>query len=221
MDRDSAIIYMVDSNLKRENISPMVKARAYTMKLEAMKRKAGRPTKAQVEAGYKPMRADEQLAQQTGESRATIQRLTRLTKLEPELQDMVEEKKLPVNTAADISYLKPQEQKALADAIKREDKVPTGAKAAELKKESQAGKLTAEKIEQTVAPSKREMFLPLKVTFTEEELRPYFPKKDTTIADAKRVVFEALDLRQRALNRQKAKAEQEKTAKKAASGKER
>lgn len=221
MDRDSAIIYMVDSNLKRENISPMVKARAYTMKLEAMKRKAGRPTKAQVEEGYKPMRADEQLAQQTGESRATIQRLTRLTKLEPELQDMVEEKKLPVNTAADISYLKPQEQKALADAIKREDKVPTGAKAAELKKESQAGKLTAEKIEQTVAPSKREMFLPLKVTFTEEELRPYFPKKDTTIADAKRVVFEALDLRQRALNRQKAKAEQEKTAKKAASGKER
>lgn len=221
MDRDSAIIYMVDSNLKRENISPMVKARAYTMKLEAMKRKAGRPTKAQVEAGYKPMRADEQLAQQTGESRATIQRLTRLTKLEPELQDMVEEKKLPVNTAADISYLKPQEQKALADAIKREDKIPSGAKAAELKKESQAGKLTAEKIEQTVAPSKREMFLPLKVTFTEEELRPYFPKKDTTIADAKRVVFEALDLRQRALNRQKAKAEQEKTAKKAASGKER
>lgn len=221
MDRDSAIIYMVDSNLKRENISPMVKARAYTMKLEAMKRKAGRPTKAQMEAGYKPMRADEQLAQQTGESRATIQRLTRLTKLEPELQDMVEEKKLPVNTAADISYLKPQEQKALADAIKREDKVPTGAKAAELKKESQAGKLTAEKIEQTVAPSKREMFLPLKVTFTEEELRPYFPKKDTTIADAKRVVFEALDLRQRALNRQKAKAEQEKAAKKAAPGKER
>lgn len=221
MDRDSAIIYMVDSNLKRENISPMVKARAYTMKLEAMKRKAGRPTKAQAEAGYKPMRADEQLAQQTGESRATIQRLTRLTKLEPELQDMVEEKKLPVNTAADISYLKPQEQKALADAIKREDKVPSGAKAAELKKESQAGKLTAEKIEQTVAPSKREMFLPLKVTFTEEELRPYFPKKDTTIADAKRVVFEALDLRQRALNRQKAKAEQEKAAKKAAPGKER
>lgn len=221
MDRDSAIIYMVDSNLKRENISPMVKARAYTMKLEAMKRKVGRPTKAQAEAGYKPMRADEQLAQQTGESRATIQRLTRLTKLEPELQDMVEEKKLPVNTAADISYLKPQEQKALADAIKREDKVPSGAKAAELKKESQAGKLTAEKIEQTVAPSKREMFLPLKVTFTEEELRPYFPKKDTTIADAKRVVFEALDLRQRALNRQKAKVEQEKAAKKAAPGKER
>lgn len=218
MDRDSAIIYMVDSNLKRENISPMVKARAYSMKLEAMKRKAGRPTKAQVEAGYKPMRADEQLAQQTGESRATIQRLTRLTKLEPELQDMVEEKKLPVNTAADISYLKPQEQKTLADAIKREDKVPSGTQAAELKKDSQAGKLTTKKIEQTVAPTKREMSPPLKVTFSEDELRAYFPKKDTTVGDVKRVVFEALDLRQKALDRQKARAEQEKAAKKAVPG---
>lgn len=221
MDRDSAIIYMVDSNLKRENISPMVKARAYSMKLEAMKRKAGRPTKAQLEAGYKPMRADEQLAQQTGESRATIQRLTRLTKLEPELQDMVEEKKLPVSTAADISYLKPQEQKTLADAIKREDKVPSGTQAAELKKDSQAGKLTTEKIEQTVAPTKREMSPPLKVTFSEDELRAYFPKKDTTVGDVKRVVFEALDLRQKALDRQKARAEQEKAAKKAAQGKAR
>ena len=221
MDRDSAIIYMVDSNLKRENISPMVKARAYSMKLEAMKRKAGRPTKAQLEAGYKPMRADEQLAQQTGESRATIQRLTRLTKLEPELQDMVEEKKLPVNTAADISYLKPQEQKTLADAIKREDKVPSRTQAAELKKDSQAGKLTTAKIEQTVAPTKREMSPPLKVTFSEDELRAYFPKKDTTVGDVKRVVFEALDLRQKALDRQKAKAEQEKAAKKAAQGKAR
>lgn len=221
MDRDSAIIYMVDSNLKRENISPMVKARAYSMKLEAMKRKAGRPTKAQVEAGYKPMRADEQLAQQTGESRATIQRLTRLTKLEPELQDMVEEKKLPVNTAADISYLKPQEQKTLADAIKREDKVPSGTQAAELKKDSQAGKLTTEKIEQTVAPTKREMSPPLKVTFSEDELCAYFPKKDTTVGDVKRVVFEALDLRQKALDRQKARAEQEKAAKKATPGKAR
>lgn len=219
MDRDSAIIYMVDSNLKRENISPMVKARAYSMKLEAMKRKAGRPTKAQLEAGYKPMCADEQLAQQTGESRATIQRLTRLTKLEPELQDMVEEKKLPVNTAADISYLKPQEQKTLADAIKREDKVPSGTQAAELKKDSQAGKLTTEKIEQTVAPTKREMSPPLKVTFSEDELRAYFPKKDTTVGDVKRVVFEALDLRQKALDRQKARAEQEKAAKKATPGK--
>ena len=122
LDRDEAIISMVDANLKRENISPVEKGRAYSMKLEAMKRKAGRRSKAEILSGETPIRADEQLAQQTGESRATIQRLTRLTKLEPELQQMVDDKKLPVNTAADISYLKKDEQKALADAIKKEDR---------------------------------------------------------------------------------------------------
>ena len=97
----------------------------------------------------------------------------------------------------------------------------SGTQAAELKKDSQAGKLTTEKIEQTVAPTKREMSPPLKVTFSEDELRAYFPKKDTTVGDVKRVVFEALDLRQKALDRQKARAEQEKAAKKAAPGKAR
>lgn len=206
LDRDEATITMVDANLKRENISPMEKARAYEMKLEAMKRKAGRRSKMEILSGAKPMRADEQLAQQVGESRATIQRFTRLTKLEPELQEMVDEKKLPVNTAADISYLKPDEQKKLADAMKREDKVPSGTQAAELKKESQAGKLTTEKIEKTVAPTKREENPELKVTFTNDELRPYFPKKDTTVGDVKRVVFESLTLRQKAMERQQSKA---------------
>ena len=206
LDRDEATITMVDANLKRENISPMEKARAYEMKLEAMKRKAGRRSKMEILSGAKPMRADEQLAQQVGESRATIQRFTRLTKLEPELQEMVDEKKLPVNTAADISYLKPDEQKKLADAMKREDKVPSGTQAAELKKESQAGKLTTEKIEKTVAPTKREDNPELKLTFTNDEMRPYFPKKDTTVGDVKRVVFESLTLRQKAMERQQSKA---------------
>ena len=75
-------------------------------------------------SGEKPIRADEQLAQQVGESRATIQRMVRLTKLEPELQNMVDEKKLPVNTAADISYLKPTEQKELADASSGRTRFP-------------------------------------------------------------------------------------------------
>ena len=123
-----------------------------------------------------------------------------------DMQEMVDEKKLPVNTAADISYLKPDEQKKLADAMKREDKVPSGTQAAELKKESQAGKLTTEKIEKTVAPTKREENPELKVTFTNDELRPYFPKKDTTVGDVKRVVFESLTLRQKAMERQQSKA---------------
>ena len=213
LDRDEATISMVDANMKRENISPMEKARAYSMKLEAMKRKAGRRSKAEVLSGEKPMRADEQLAQQTGESRANIQKITRLTKLEPELQQMVDEKKLPVHTAADISYLKKDEQKALADAIKKEDKVPSGTQAAALKKESQAGTLTTENIKKAVAPTKREETPVLKITLGEEDLRPYFPDARTTIPDVKRGVLEALDLRKKALERQQAKAQSEKEGK--------
>ena len=218
LDRDEAVISMVDANLKRENISPMEKARAYAMKLEAMQRKAGRRTKeekaALEAAGKKPMRADEELAQQTGESRSNIQKLVRLTNLTPELQQMVEDKTLPVHTAADLSYLKKEEQAAVADAIQKEAKVPTGAQAVELKKASQQGELTKAKIEQTVAPTKREETPPLKITLGEEDLRPYFPDKRTTIPDVKRGVLEALDLRKKAIERQKAKAQADKGAKK-------
>ena len=216
LDRDEAIISMVDSNLKREEISPMEKARAYQMKTDAMKRKMGRRTKeeiAQDEAmGIKRMNADEELAQQVGESPATIQRYKTLNKLVPELQDMVDEGKIPVNTGADIAQMKPAEQKVLADAIQKEAKVPSGTKAKELKAESKAGKLTTEKIEQAVAPTKREDMPPLKVTMLEEDLRPFFPDKRTTIPDVKQGILEGLKLRQIALERQKAKAA---TAKKA------
>ena len=219
LDRDEAIISMVDSNLKREEISPMEKARAYQMKTDAMKRKMGRRTKeeiAQDEAlGIKRMNADEELAQQMGESPATIQRYKTLNKLVPELQDLVDEGKIPVNTGADIAQMKPKEQKVLADAIQKEAKVPSGTKAKELKKESQAGSLTTEKIEQAVAPTKREETPPLKVTMLEEDLRPFFPDKRTTIPDVKQGILEGLKLRQTVMERQKAKAAAGKTVKKA------
>ena len=219
LDRDEAIISMVDSNLKREEISPMEKARAYQMKTDAMKRKMGRRTKeeiAQDEAlGIKSMNADEELAQQMGESPATIQRYKTLNKLVPELQDLVDEGKIPVNTGADIAQMKPKEQKALADAIQKEAKVPSGTKAKELKKESQAGSLTTEKIVQAVAPTKREEMPPLKVTMLEEDLRPFFPDKRTTIPDVKQGILEGLKLRQTVMERQKAKAAAGKTVKKA------
>ena len=208
LDRDEAIISMVDANLKRENITPMEKARAYEMKLAAMKRKAGRRSKAEAAKGEKPVHAIDELSKQTGESRPTIQRIVRLNKLEPELQQMVDKKELPVNTAADISYLKKEEQKALADAIQKEAKVPSGTQAAELKKASQAGTLTQEQINKTVSPTKREENPPLKVTFSDEELRAYFPEKGVTVPDVKRAVFEGLDLRKRVLERQKANAQQ-------------
>ena len=219
LDRDEAIISMVDSNLKREEISPMEKARAYQMKTDAMKRKMGRRTKeeiAQDEAmGIKRMSADEELAQQVGESPATIQRYKTLNKLVPELQDLVDKGKIPVNTGADIAQMKPKEQKVLADAIQKEDKVPSGTKAKELKKESQAGNLTTEKIVQAVAPTKREETPPLKVTMLEEDLRPFFPDKRTTIPDVKQGILEGLKLRQTVMERQKAKAAAGKNVKKA------
>ena len=219
LDQDEAIISMVDSNLKREEISPMEKARAYQMKTDAMKRKMGRRTKeeiAQDEAlGIKRMNADEELAQQMGESPATIQRYKTLNKLVPELQDLVDEGKIPVNTGADIAQMKPKEQKVLADAIQKEAKVPSGTKAKELKKESQAGSLTTEKIVQAVAPTKREEMPPLKVTMLEEDLRPFFPDKRTTIPDVKQGILEGLKLRQTVMERQKAKAAAGKTVKKA------
>ena len=210
LDRDEAIISMVDTNLKREKITPMEKARAYKMRTEAMKRKMGRRTKeeiAQDEAmGIKRMNADEELAQKVGESPATIQRYKALNKLVPELQDMVDKGKIPVNTGADIAQMHPTEQKVLADAIQKEAKVPSGTKAKELKEESRAGKLTTEKIEQAVAPTKREEMPPLKVILLEEDLRPYFPDKRTTVPDAKQGIFEALKLRQMAKERQEQQA---------------
>lgn len=115
MDRDDAIINMVDSNLKRSNVSPMEKARAYTMRSDALRRKVGRRSKeeqAAIEAsGKKPLTADEEIAKESGESKATVQRLKSLTKLEPKLQDMVDDGKLPVTTAADIAQMGPREQR--------------------------------------------------------------------------------------------------------------
>lgn len=219
MDHDEAIVYMVDSNLKREvPLTPMEKAKAYTMRTDAIKRKIGRRSKAEIAAlgasGQKPMTADEEIAKQTGESVAQVQRFKTLTKLTEPLQKMVDDKTLPVNTAVDIAQMKPEEQDKLADAIEKEGgTVPSGTKAKELKEASKAGTLTPEKIEAAVAPTKREVDPPLKVTLNDEDLRPYFPK-GTTVPDVKRVIFEALDLRKKAIERQKAKAVEKEPAKK-------
>ena len=206
LDRDEATIAMVDANLKREEISPMEKARAYQMKTEAMKRKVGRRSKVEAATGEKPLSADEELAKQVGESVATVQRYKTLNKLVPEMQELVDKKQVPVNTGADIAQLKPEEQKELADAIQKEAKVPTGAQVKEMKKQSAEGTLTTEAIKQSVAPTKREENPPLKVTLVEEDLRPYFPDKRTTTPDVKKAIFEALALRQKLQERQQAAA---------------
>lgn len=121
---------------------------------------------------------------------------------------MVDSGKIPLNTGADIALLKKDEQRELVDAIQKEDKVPTGAQAKEMKKSSKEGTLTTEAIKQSVAPTKREENPPLKITLGEEDLRPYFPDKRTTVPDVKKGIFEALALRQKLQERQQAQAAQ-------------
>ena len=217
VDEDDAQIQCVDGNLHRKDIPISELARAAQMKMDALKRKAGRRSKADILAGKAPMkRSDEQVGEDLGMSRASVQRLMRVNQLEEPLKKMVDKKELPLDTAEQISHMKPAEQKTLVDAIEKEGgKVPSKTEATKLKEESRAGTLTPQKIERSVAPTKREIDPPLKVTFQDDELRPYFPDKGTTVATVKRTMFEAMDLRKRAIERQKARdAEKSGTAKK-------
>ena len=217
VDEDDAQIQCVDGNLHRKDIPISELARAAQMKMDALKRKAGRRSKADILAGKAPMkRSDEQVGEDLGMSRASVQRLMRVNQLEEPLKKMVDKKELPLDTAEQISHMKPAEQKTLVDAIEKEGgKVPSKTEATKLKEESRAGTLTPQKIEKSVAPTKREVNPPLKVTFQDDELRPYFPDEGTTVATVKRTMFEALDLRKRAIERQKARdAEKSSTAKK-------
>ena len=216
VDEDDAQIQCVDGNLHRKDIPISELARAAQMKMDALKRKAGRRSKADILAGKEPMkRSDEQVGEDLGMSRASVQRLMRVNQLEEPLKKLVDKKELPLDTAEQISHMKPTEQKTLADAIEKEGgKVPSKTEAVKLKEESRAGTLTAQKIEKSVAPTKREIDPPLKVTFQDDELRPYFPDKGTTVATVKRTMFEAMDLRKKALERQKMKMQTEKEPKK-------
>ena len=119
MDDDAATIVMVDSNIQRESLLPSERAFAYRMKLEAMKRKAGRLPKNVSQLGTQK-RSDQLMADQVGESRNQIQRFIRLTKLVPSLLDMVDEKKIAFNPAVELSYLRQQEQTELLDAMESE-----------------------------------------------------------------------------------------------------
>ena len=216
VDEDDAQIQCVDGNLHRKDIPISELARAAQMKMDALKRKAGRRSKADILAGKEPMkRSDEQVGEDLGMSRASVQRLMRVNQLEEPLKKMVDKKELPLDTAEQISHMKPTEQKTLADAIEKEGgKVPSKTEAVKLKEESRAGTLTTQKIEKSVAPTKREIDPPLKATFQDDELRPYFPDKGTTVATVKRTMFEAMDLRKKALERQKMKMQTEKEPKK-------
>ena len=176
LDDDEAVILMVDSNLQRETISPMERAQAYKMKLEALKHQGKRRDLTSSQVGTK-LRADEILAQQAGSSRNQVQRYIRLTELIPELMDMVDEKKIALNPAYELSFLKKEEQVDLLDAMDSEQATPSLSQAQRLKKYSQEGHLTLDMMRVIMGEEKKSDLD--RVTFTSDTLRKYFPKSYT------------------------------------------
>lgn len=174
MDDDTATILMVDSNLQREHILPSERAKAYKMKMEALKHQGKRTDLTSCQVGTR-LRADEELAKQTGESARTVQRFVRLNNLIPELLDLVDEKKIAFNPAVEISYMKPEEQKEFYEAMEIAQTTPSLSQAQRLKKSSQEGNCTAELIERIMDEEKKN---PLnRVVFDSSILQKYFPAR--------------------------------------------
>ena len=175
LDDEEATLFMVDSNLQRENLLPSEKAWAYRMKLEAIKRKAGRPSEnnsGQVGQNLKGKISVEIIAQEMGESRKQVQRYIRLTELLPELLQMVDDKKLAFNPAVELSYLTQEEQGALLELINELSCVPSLEQAVRLKKYSQEGKLGRHVMDAILT---EERSVPVQVILKKEKLKQYFP----------------------------------------------
>ena len=176
LDDDAATIIMVDSNLQREELLPSERAFAYKMKLEAMKHQGGRTDLTSSQLGTK-LRADELLAQQSNTSRNQVQRYIRLTELIPPLLDMVDEKKIALNPAYELSFLTKEEQAQLVETMDYEQATPSLSQAQRMKKFSQEGKLSEDVMLAIMSEEKKSDLD--KVTFTTDTLRKYFPKSYT------------------------------------------
>lgn len=176
LDDYAATIIMVDSNLQREELLPSERAFVYKMKLEAMKHQGERVDLTSSQVGTK-LRADEILAQQINSSRNQIQRYIRLTELIPPLLDLVDEKKMAVNPAYEVSFLKPEEQGWLLETIDSEQATPSLSQAQRMKKFSQEGKLTEDVMLAIMSEEKKSDLD--KVTLSSDILHKYFPKSYT------------------------------------------
>lgn len=172
MDTDTATILMVDSNLQRENILPSERAKAYKMKLEAQKRQGKRTDLTCGQVGHKSRETISDT-----ESGRTVQRYIRLNELTPPLQQMVDDKKIAVTPAVELSYLKPEEQAMVVETIESEQATPSLSQAQRMKKLSQSGKLNDDAVLSIMSEDKKpEMD---KIVFTSDTLRKYFPKSYT------------------------------------------
>ena len=178
MDDDAATVLMVDSNLQRENILPSERAYAYKMKMEAMKRQAGRPSKEnprQVVGNYETA---DLIGQESGESGRQVQRYIRLTNLIPELLEMVDQKQISFNPAVELSYLAPEEQEVFMQAMDEVQASPSLSQAQRLKKLAQEGDFTMDAAREIMNEVKKGDLE--RVTFRNEQLRKYFPRSYTT-----------------------------------------
>ena len=176
MDNDAATILMVDSNLQRETILPSERAFAYKMKLEAIKHQGERSDLTSAQVGQKSW-AVHQVADESGDSKTQVQRYIRLTELIPELLNMVDEKKIAFNPAVELSYLKPEEQQDLLEAMDYAQATPSLSQAQRLKKFSQEGKCSLD-VMCAIMSEEKKVELD-RVTLKNDVLRKYFPKSYT------------------------------------------
>ena len=179
LDQDTAIIFMVDSNIQRENILPSEKAKAYKMKLDAIKRQGARRDLTCTQVGYKSdgKKSVQVVAEEAGESRSQIQRYVRLNDLSPQLQQMVDDKKIAMTPAVEISYLKPEEQELLVETIESEQATPSLSQAQRMKKLSQSGKLDEDTMLGIMSEEKKPEVD--KIVLTSDTLHKYFPRSYT------------------------------------------
>lgn len=193
MNRDEAIIFMVDSNLQRERLLPSEKAFSYKMRLEAMKRQGQRTDLTSSPLGTK-LRSDTELAQRAGESRNQIQRYIRLTELIPDLLQMVDDGKIAFRPAVELSYLTKEEQASLHEAMESEDCTPSLAQAIKIKKFSQEGRLNDDVILSILSeekPNQREVY-----RLPKDRIDKYFPK-GTPSEKIEEIICKALELYRR------------------------
>ena len=190
LSRDEAIIAMVDANLQREHILPSEKAAAYKMKMDAMKRRAGRPSKENVSPLGTNLRTDEIIAQEAGESRNQVQRYIRLNELVPELLEMVDRESIAFRPAVELSYLSEDEQRNLVETIDSEEATPSLSQAIRMKKLSQEGKLDMDKIFSIMTEEKPNQAETVK--FKSDELSRFFPER-TPPELIRQTIFKLLD----------------------------
>ena len=191
MDDDTAVILMVDSNVQRENVLPSEKARAYKMKLDAIKRRAGRPSKENSRQLVGKCESAESVGQSAGDSGRQVQRYIRLNELIPELLEMVDGNEIKFNPAYELAFLRPEEQAVLYDILQAEEVTPSLSQAQRLKRASQEGRLSEQDIAAIMREEKAQTRDTGKVTLPAKEIEQFFPKSYTP-AQKKKVIVKLL-----------------------------